>query len=198
MRPTQHFRLVGTELAKPNCMSTETSPSTPAVAQWKPEDVGTEIRRTAERVARDGRAEAKRQEAAAGLQQVGEMSRARSIRKKRLLVALLGAFLLVSALNLVGLGVLRSSRPVAWTEESLDRYLREELLFEVESIQLFAAERGRVPRSLEEMGYPQSGDLAYENRGPGKYRITITDSGKSLTYESGMDPVRVFGERIDD
>lgn len=191
--------LVGMEFAKSHRMTTNTVPSSvPPPPRSGSKDFGSEIRRTAERVDREQRVEAERQDAAAALQRAAEEERTKSIRQKRILGVLVGALVLSSALHFVGFGDLRGGKPSAWTDGTLDDYLREQLFFEVESIEFFIADNGRAPRSLKEMEYPPSADLDYEWLGTDTYRITVTDSGKSLTYASHMDPLRVFGERIND
>jgi len=180
-------------------MSTEPSPSTSStVDQASARSLGQQIRRAADRAAREGRALDERQRAAVAEQGRLVHAGVKAARNKRLLGGLLGAFLLLTALNFAGLGFFGTSRATPWTEDSLDRYLREELLFEAENIVFFTEENGRTPYSLEEMGYSPTEGLSYERLGQDAYRISITDSGKSLTYDSSMDPMPFFGERLDD
>ena len=99
------------ELAKWIGMSTHPSPSTPPpAAASQPNDLGAEIRRTAKRAARQSRAEEARHNAAATLEQSAREQRLRLARKKRFLGILVGVFVLLSVLNLAGLGMLRSAR----------------------------------------------------------------------------------------
>jgi hypothetical protein len=176
-------------------MTESTQSATPSAESFEPpvvDDLNAEIQRTASRAARDCRPQA-----TAGAPDVPPPAvRARRQRRLLLTFGLLAAAFTI--LNLSGLGFYRAPRAAPMSQRELEAYLREMLYFQVQDIEIFHQEQGRIPILLEEMAGSREEGVTYTNLGGDRYRVAVEDSGRSLAYESGMDQAHIFAEWADD
>jgi hypothetical protein len=106
------------------------------------------------------------------------------------------AFLLLTAVGLLLVLVTRPAwlfpRPPAQTPALREASLRVRMFVEIDRVERFLADSGRLPRTLVEAGADTSG-LSY-TPAEGGYTLSGTNQGLSLTYRSGTPPREFLGD----
>jgi len=119
----------------------------------------------------------------------------RDRRHLRIFLALATLLVAVVGLRLLGfwLGQLRVPVP---TDAEVDGFLRSSLCFAAQRVNLFAEENGRLPDSLAEAGVPPGENWGFESLSDSRYRISVQERGRRMSYDSAVPFEWFFAEEL--
>ena len=126
--------------------------------------------------------------------------RERKARRERLAAAiLLPLFVLLTALNLSGYGLLSLDAPTAWSPSDVQDISRQLLSDAVDEFEVLYAEAGRYPARPALLGPEGAEDaddqpFSYELLAPDHYVLSVSVDGQTLTFDSHDDPDVVFAD----
>jgi hypothetical protein len=137
-----------------------------------------------------GRAEAR--DARAGLE-----ARRRQLKHRvtgALLAVLTPVFVIVTVLNLTGRMPLLFGRPTVSADQR-QRHVLADVSFAVEAIDIYRGRLSKLPPSLAAVDIRGGKRWTYEVTASDRYRISLTEEGERVTYDSTQDPA-VFFARV--
>lgn len=114
----------------------------------------------------------------------------RTRRQRKILSGLVSVLCLVLGLNFCGFwpGQTRVSAP---TDQEIDAFLLNSLCFAAQRVNAFVELHRRLPTDLQEGGIPAGAGWKWERLSGTRYRITLREGDRSMSYDS-VEPFERF------
>lgn len=157
-----------------------------------PSAIDEEIRRVAQKAESTLRSEktAREEKVATNAVERSGRSHGRKVWSSSLILT---GFLALSVLNLSGHGPFRIDPPVRSADET-DRLLQSTLYSAVMDVEAFRSEKGQLPGTLEELGVSDPGSWSYQVLDDRRYRLSLIDGARALTYDCSKPPEQYFAD----